>query len=606
MSDISIGSQIDSMLINPEIYRYNLELYRYYFAINLIKDVLENLADGKKAAVCGGYALSHAWEKISPALKEKVQYIIEEEGMADRDPYALQRPYIQPDEITSHGIDTVILAAYKNRQRIKDSVQDSGIKIIDIYDVMNHEKINTGEDFYTGVHYSYSYLVRDLFTLKDCNEKLRVIVLKKMIGEYFHIRDFESAFQAIQRLSRIPDSGYLFYQELEQKIQDSLSLLREKISTKQHILVNWLDAVPPYAAEYMPYVKSKMQEGLCFENAYTVVKHTKPTMKTIFTGETYIENKLFLTRMDDLEKSHLYVNLEKSGYRFKYFGGYMKYGIFQNGRTIPYINSTSHFLLSCMPLQWAAVKEMEECREKSFLLIHNLVEGHEFLNGDIDLLEEEKIEDPKERRTAHKNISYSYLDRQLKFYMPLYKGLEYQIIMSDHGVNDKTVPDDWSEFTHVVLLITGEDINAEKVQNMTSLVSFPTIIDCLLEKRGNEIPQAVSRDYVLVQTEDMYNMHAMESIYGDIHCFEDSYMQRRGVITLRDSFYIKATGEEFYFLKDDTENKINRPEYQKRIEELRILAGNQFIDIKKHEKYYGSQRMYDLLGYTVAEDIELL
>lgn len=606
MDCVSISSQIDIMLLEPEIYKYNMELYRYYFAINSIKEILGNVGNGKNIAVYGGYALCHIWEKITPELKDKVQYVIEEEHVENKEPYGLHRPYILPDEIKDHDIDTVILAAYKNRQGIKNKVLNTGVKVIDLYEILYQEKINMEEDYYTGVHYSYEYIIQDLFTLKKSDGKLRVILLKKLIGEYFHIRDFESAFHFIALLKEIPDSGYGFYQKLEQKIRVKLSLLRENVSSKQHILVNWLDAVPPGAAEQMPYIKAKMQEGIYFENAHTVVKHTKPTMKTIFTGGTYIDDRLFLSKMDDLEHSHLYKNLKKNGYRFKYFGGYMRYGMFQNSRTIPYINSTNHFLLACMPLQWAAVKEMEECTEKSFILIHNLVEGHEFLNGDMDLPEEEMISDLQKRREIHKNTSYRYLDRQLKFYMSLYQNLEYQILMSDHGVNDGTVPDDWREFTHIILLILGEDVKAEKVESMASLVSFPDIVDCLIEKQGNKIPKACAREFAFVQTEDMYNMHAMGSVYTDLHRFEDSYMQRRGVITLKDSFYKKATGEEFYFLKDVTENVISRPEYAKRISELREIAGNEFIDSRKYEKYFGSKKMYDLLGYTLADNIELI
>lgn len=605
MSFVSVSSQIDMMLLDPELYKYNMELYRYYFAINSLKNILENVADGKRVAVYGGYSLSHVWEKITSDLKEKVQYIVEE-SLGPEDPYDLKRVYILPDGINEYDIDTVILAAYKNRKRVREKIGNPEIKVIDLYEILYQEKINMEEDYYIGVDYSYRYIIQDLYTLKSCGEKLRAILLKKLIGEYFHIRDFVSAFGVIQMLSEIPGCGYTFYQELEERIRDRLSLLKKAVSLKQHILINWLDAVPPKAVEQMPYINSKIQKGIYFENTHTVVKHTKPTLKTIFTGENYIDGRLFLSKMDDLVNSQLYKELEQNGYRFKYFGGYMRYGMFKNGRTIPYINSTDHFILACMPLQWAAVKEMEECTEKSFILIHNLVEGHQYLNGNMALPEEEEIADLGKRREFHKNTSYRYLDGQLRFYMPLYQNLEYQIIMSDHGVNDGTVPDDWREFTHVILLILGEDITAEKVERMASLVSFPDIIECLIKKQSERIPQMVSRDYVLVQTEDMYNMHAMESIYTDIHRFEYSYMQRRGVITLEDSYYRKATGEEFYFLKGKTENWINRPECQKRIDRLRETAGDMFIDFRKHEKYFGSKRMYDLLGYKVAGDIKLI
>lgn len=604
MSHESVSSQIDMILLNPEIYRYNMELYRYYFAINTVKDILEQAAE-EKIAVYGGYALSHIWEKITPGLKEKVKYIIETET-ADTDPYDFKRVYIRPDEADKYDMDLMILAAYKDREKMKNKISAPGRKVIDLYEILFREKINMEEDYYKGVHYSYGYVIQDLHTLKSCDKKLRVLLLKKLIGEYFHIRDFENAFAATALLCEMPDSGCAFYQELEQKIRDRLSILSKTVSAKKHIVVNWLDAVPPKAAKQMPFLKSKIQEGIWFENAHTVVKHTKPTMKTIFTGGTYIDDRLFLSKMDDLENSRLYKKLRETGYRFQYFGGYMRYGMFQNGRTIPYIRSTDHFLLACMPLQWAAVKELEECGEKCFFLIHNLAEGHEFLNGDMALPEEERITEAEERRETHKNTSYRYLDRQLRFYTSLYRNLAYQIIMSDHGVNDGTVPDDWREFTHVILLVLGEDIKAEKVGEMASLVSFPDLADCLIKGESGKIARAVSRDFVLVQTEDMYNMHAMESVYTDLSRFEASYMQRRGVITLQDAFYKKATGEEFYFPKGSMENSIRDPSRQKRINEVRQIAGNQFIDFTKYEKYFGSKRMYELLGYTVADEIELI
>ena len=70
-------------------------------------------------------------------------------------------------------------------------------------------------------------------------------------------------------------------------------------------------------------------------------------------------------------------------------------------------------------------------------------------------------------------------------------------------------------------------------------------------------------------------------------------LQRRGVITLRDRYCKFADERECYFIAGDEKNdRINDMRYATRIEELRELSGNEFIDINQYEKFEYSKLLY--------------
>lgn len=73
---------------------------------------------------------------------------------------------------------------------------------------------------------------------------------------------------------------------------------------------------------------------------------------------------------------------------------------------------------------------------------------------------------------------------------------------------------------------------------------------------------------------------------------EEMY-QCRGIVTKTDSYYKYVFGKEYYFRKEKpNENQIDKEEYCNRINELKNLCGNEFIDIFKYDKFKYSRLLY--------------
>ena len=116
---------------------------------------------------------------------------------------------------------------------------------------------------------------------------------------------------------------------------------------------------------------------------------------------------------------------------------------------------------------------------------------------------------------------------------------------------------------------------------MASQNSFVELVNKILENKLDELEKVYDKDYVLIEMDDSYG----DKRVSVIESTGLLYMQYRGVITQDDSFVRLITGQEYYFRNDVSENLRHEERYQERIDYLRTLAGNKYIDIHK-EKHY--------------------
>lgn len=116
---------------------------------------------------------------------------------------------------------------------------------------------------------------------------------------------------------------------------------------------------------------------------------------------------------------------------------------------------------------------------------------------------------------------------------------------------------------------------------MASQISLADLVDQILENKLDELEKVYDKDYVLIEMDDSYGDERVSVIESTGLL----YMQYRGVITQDDSFVRLITGQECYFRNDGSVNLSHEECYQERIDYLRTLAGNKYIDIHK-EKHY--------------------
>lgn len=613
--------RINSFLQNPYLYRYNDSLYRYYLAGQIIDEFFAHIHTDKQLFVWGGGVHTcHMFKLLSAESKSKIAFIIDKEMQEDI--FGLNKEYKVPDSVNINEFEAVIVSGFQRKEEIKQDIRDKSkyIHIFDLYDAMFAQGINIDKAFYADVHYSYLEISVTLQSLSKCqaiDEKKRII--KKLIGEYLHIRDFVNAFHYIDILMEYEDEDKMFYTELKFNISNGIESVKQRIDNSQHIILNWIDALRPEEVCNMPFLESLKGKGQYFDNAHTVAPYTSATLKTIFTGKKYLDDFLYkMESLDGLEDTRLYQLIVQNNYEFKYFGAKGTEGILFNEDTVGYYSfATIRYQIASTVWQWEAIRQLEQSTKPLFVIIHNLTETHcPNMNGiqknclildekDIYRVFGKKEQEDKKNICEQLKISQRYLDRQLAFYYGIYENVRYHIYMSDHGQYRGEFPICIEGHTHIFFLLLGKTLDTHLEEKMFSLLSFPEVVEKLFKNEVHDI-QLLCSDYVETQSDDCYSAKIFGRYQVNPGAYKDFYIQHRGVITATDAYLKMITGEEYYLRKDSSENLIGEEKYKQRIEELRKKAGNRFINIYVEGKYAYTRELYQILHVEVSKDVDFL
>lgn len=487
-------------------------------------------------------------------------------------------------------------------------------KVVDIYTLFERNGLECKEDFeqLMGLGVTYSEIVKDL----NENTEEQNIKTKKLIGKYLRIRDFKNAFKYISKLESLQDSEYDKYVNLQKEIESVLSEMGKKINVRNHIIVNWIDALRYDEVKNMSFLKEQSELGLYFENMYDSTPYTTATMRTVFTGGLLIEDKLYMMKMEDFAETELYKTLKNANYQFSYFGAHFKKGIFTNERMrrICALNGYGQMEVPSSLLQYELINFLSKAENNYFVIVHNLIETHvPYMNPvdkHVNYIREEDIfriqENGSEEMARQIIRSQKYLDEQLRYYYAYYCDVAYNIFMSDHGQYRREKPVCFKGMNHTCFLILGKDILPQKYFRVTSLLAFPEMIKGLFQNKGNEVAEVYKKDYVLIQEDDMYGAKRETLLAENPSKAKICYMQHRGIITDKDFYLRYFTGEEYYVLSNCNENVIECEEYMERINYLKKLVGNQYIDFEKVSKYHIAEEVYKKLGYRKDVNLEFV
>ncbi|MBD5449612.1 MAG: LTA synthase family protein [Lachnospiraceae bacterium] len=492
------------------------------------------------------------------------------------------------DHIRQINVDYIILGSYQFRNELKDELRENGYNgiVVDFFQPMEEYLQEHTSDYHTIYEIKKSY--------KNLCGKEKESVLRRLIREYLLIRDFNSAFRYIDEYIMNEFDSTQIYENLKKGIEQLLSRIRNCINSRRNndIIINWIDALPYMHLQDFPFLQSKAEHAVNFEHAYTVNPWTTETLKTMLYGEYSIENKLFLKDNCFTDETNLLKNLVSRGYKFSYLGMNKYVKLFDEQTIlIPELNFRKDN--SSIPRQWEALKLL--CKEENplCLLIHTLWETHEpYICGEIDpYLKFACTEEDwgQEACKIQAEVSGRYIDNQLEFYDGFLGRSAIKIYMSDHGRITNSIMRE--SRVHIIFIVDYAEIKNEKIEGIFSLIDFNKVIECCLDKEKDF--HQLEREYALVEALDFYNPAMIKKILGNPQYNKAEALQRRGVITLRDRYCKFADDRECYFIAGDEKNdRINDMRYATRIEELRELSGNEFIDINQYEKFEYSKLLY--------------
>lgn len=475
---------------------------------------------------------------------------------------------------------------------------DKSYRIMNIYDYLCLNDLRLNGPFYLISNSLNEYMEIFIYRKKYLNEnnlELKEFYLEKLILNYLNIRDFKYAIKYINKYIEHKYSKHKIYK----KFLDELNVLFDNIKSKialrncRDIIINWIDNLRYDELPQMKYLNKISKDSMFFENAFTFTPWTTSTMQVMMTNKKTLDNNLFETGKINENNSCVLQFLKSKGYTFKYIGG-----AFYKDRLFDRKFSDFSKIDCCSFYQWRIIKNLILIDTPCFFLVHSFYETHPpFISGgELDTLknyvppiDEKELNKFREQ----KKESSIYLDNQIEWYDKFWTNRCIKIYMSDHGF-DKIYKDGK---LHVVLFLMGDKINNLICKKMFSYLNFYKLFTYIIEPNEENFGTLFG-DYIEFQNMHLYDEHLINSVIEKGAQFYrlSEAVASRGVRTQHDKYVLYATGDELYFiLPDEDKNRINEPQYKERINKLKKITGNYFINIYKYDKFKHSRKIYDML-----------
>lgn len=477
---------------------------------------------------------------------------------------------------------------------------------IDLITELKNRGIDLTPDMLEGMSVTYKDMHDDYQKYKEAigtGEK-EIECIRRLFGDFFSARDFMNARKwsdlLVEKVKSSKERKTI--QKIWGKLDEAFDNARKTIKDNKHILITWVDGLRFDELEEMPYLNQKMHGGLFFESMYTEIPYTSATTKGILTGKHYIEGRHFDFSYGDFERSILIKLLNYNGYKIVSNSECLFREWIKDYDIEKVLTTKPGYREPMTVMQYLAVCRMEEER-KTISFVHDVYGIHEprwspdypkQING-LEL-------PPKSKKLCEQlRNTKLYIDEQLQWWDGFFDNTDYHIYMSDHGQPRWETTFTVEGMHHVVFSVLGKNIVASSINQVTTIIDFWRILSNLISDKTDSLAN-VGRDYVIIENDDPYGKRVKEIIWRNNHnkpIVTDQWLQYRGVVTEEDSYVRIATGKEYYYRKNEENNCVDDPKHKKRIEELRVICGNRWIDIEAEKKYRGSLELYKKLKLNV-------
>lgn len=405
--------------------------------------------------------------------------------------------------------------------------------------------------------------------------------IRKLFFLALYVRNFVQA-EKYQKM--LLDAGDLSVAEAWKEIQILLAEIRERLQGRQQedIVMVWMDAVSYGTGWDMPYLQKQIENGISFENAFTVTPRTNPTAQALFLGKKLIDDTLYLQKIIREEESPVFLDLKNHGYSSRVISGYLS--IFEQKLQ----SSEYHELyVPCSAIFWDVLCNLLSSDKPVFLLAHALTEGH---TPHMTTWMEEDDFLAGSSRIHH---GHQELDEQMEYYMEFLNKRATRIFMSDHGQHIM------KEQFHTYFVITGEKFCHRKAKELFSYVDFYELIHEILEGNRLEVPLS-DKKYAEVQMLDYYNDRIVEDIIRKKKPLLIEYFGYFGVITKTHLYLKYHIGKEFLAAWNHMEQE---PHFLYQAHDIcdfsllpyfRGIIGEREINITKNEKFRYTHYLYQV------------
>ena len=497
---------------------------------------------------------------------------------------------------------TVIVVSLIGYREISHQLALRGIKHFCLYDYFIEQGLIFSREFY-----DYRMAFGMNFTNFDCpgepgsrctyielyyNKKkyreaespfLQTHYLKRAIFDCLNMRDFLYAFKYMEEyIARFPDHAddlSVARREIEVLMDDIRTRLQNK--KEKAIVICWIDALAHDNAEKMPFLKSLDKKTLVFDNAYTVMSSTNPTLQTLFRGIIPGEDGNYSWKTITTENSPTIRTLREYGDDFCYCGFERKFETQHLSRVMIHYNDAASTVF------WVALEEILNSKGNICVLAHEFLPTHSPHLSPIN--EGDSIVYSNKQREE----SILYVDEQLAFYLNLLPERTTKIILSDHGNRAASV---LQTGFHTVFKVQQQELAARRHGEIFSLCRFNELIEYLFDPETCPI-ERIFQDYAVIQNYDLYSKEGIRRYLRQLlnkttDASQYNLLAYQGVVC-EDAYYVRyRNGMERWWLN----GKNKTPLSAERLAELRALTRDDFPDLDsdemfKHARYV--RQMFD-------------
>lgn len=593
--------------LNRIIYKYNLDYYYPHYrnmceAQKILRDIVQNIVQSKKKAVFVGddltglefvHNISGDYDGIDFLLYDRGKQTPQEIQKAD------QRKY-----------EEIYLLSFLGVEHVERWFRQHNISCQWIYDVFERKGIVLQREFFVFGKEDLYYLVdakgamrrrtgwteatqcelycqQSKYRMAD-DERTRQTALQKCLFLALYMRNFILA----KRYSLLLAEYDKRYEAVWAEIQELLNRIGETIRRRKQkdIVLYWLDAIPYCDVDSLPYLQTVMKESVVFENAFTYIPYTHPTLRAMFLGKKDIDDQAYMIAEITRDNSPVMQMLEDQGYDIRVYSGYFS-------DFFPRAYRSGHYYTDvCAPVSmklWDMFADMLLSEQKTLWLVHALESHAPYLNTAMN--DNNYQEAGEMRRLARMEVS-----EQLAFYDAFANEDTFRIYMSDHG--DGTM---LPRRIQIFFGVCHKAWKPKRIKGLFSLLDFGMVIKKIVME--GEIREAdFTRGYVEIGNLDLYNPSTIRKLFQNKEDINEIYYGYKGIVDEEYIYTHYTTGKEwlsrrkemrspilFYECADDICDPGLLPRY-------RELTGEYPEEIFKNEKFKYSQCLHDLYQRVLA------
>lgn len=517
------------------------------------------------------------------------------------------KEFAQLETVNWEDYEEVYLLSYYGAEYVERWFRRHRIRYVWIYDLFEREELYLQREFFVfgkenlyfwvdpegdcGARSGEETIQCELYCQQNKYEnaydgRTRRIALEKCLFLALYMKNFVAARKYCFLLAKEEKQYAKVWEDTEQLLESIKKEIRDR--KQQDIILYWLDAVPYGAEGNMPYLQETMRHSVVFENAFTNVPYTVPTLRAMFLGKREIDDLGYQISEITDKNSKVIRFLETQGYDIKIFSDYF-YGLF------PASYRKQHFCIDkyapfSMKL-WDMLSEMLTKETKSFWLIHELETHAPYFISSIN--DKNCSCDQKGLEERYK-LARAEVDEQLAFYDSFLGDDVFRIYLSDHGTGISI-----QDYVHTLFHIRHKTLQPGRITGMYSVLDFCKVLEQLIVD-GRIREEELSREYVEIGNLDRYNRQSVEKIFRQKAGVSDGFFGYKGIVDKKYIYLRYTVGKEwlqeranrrnptlFYDCPDDICDDTLLPKYRK-------LAGKYPEDISGEEKLKYAKYLYAL------------